>query len=307
MRSTASQTQDKCSIALQPTHFPTDKHARPLPAVAIHHACHATCRGHTGHVHAREVNPGFATLMGRALAVLGADGSGNQPAMLLRAAQLAPSATDLGTLAQGMHAPAEGLAAGIPISHASHPNLALRSSVEAAMRPTLDGEGSGTACRPPYPRPPLAACGCSPCRQPAMVEQQCRSRIVWPGCPTLAYCSPPISCIFNPSSTSLTLSPTLPLPSPQDIDVPCSSQPHSWPKSARPAPLTFSNSLSACTLPLCAAPGCGRDCTGCPTEPACLNGRPKTEKPCCWTSTGPKPKDGFCYQYSESDNSCGAW
>lgn len=54
------------------------------------------------------------------------------------------------------------------------------------------------------------------------------------------------------------------------------------------------------------APGCGRDCTGCPTAPACLNGRPKIEKPCCWTSTGPKNKDGFCYQYREDDNNCGA-
>ncbi len=164
--------------------------------------------------------------------------------------------------------------------------------------------------RPPYPCPgagwALAACGFSPCRQPAMVEQQCRSRIAWPGCHTLACCTPPIPALSTPQVHPSLLAPHCSLHHHRTWIPPAvpSHTAREWPSSRPPDLLQL---LRALYLAPPAAPGCGRDCTGCPTQPACLNGRPKTEKPCCWTSTGPKPKDGFCYQYTESDNSCGAW
>lgn len=190
--------------------------------------------------------PGFAALSVRALAVLGAYRSGNQPAVLLRTAQLCPSATDLSTVLSELQSWAcmsqlrACLVSGIPNSHASHPNLALRSSVEAAMRQTLDGECSGTAwpAAVPLPRgrvgpgclwlqPLQAACN----GRAAMQEPNRLARLPYVGLLHSTH-----SCTFNPSSTSLTLSPTLLPASPQDMDPPSSSQPHSTRVAVQPPP-----------------------------------------------------------------------
>lgn len=65
------------------------------------------------------------------------------------------------------------------------------------------------------------------------------------------------------------------------------------------------------TSPLHASPagtdnstnGCGRVCSPCPTEPACLDGNPK--KTCAWVRTGDKNKDGYCTDTATDNDNCG--